>query len=179
MPETEVSDPALAADVRPVVVAARVSLAPAFADLVLPQMMSAHAGDSGSGVDGLLGLAHIDPSEVENTDPALPKPALIDRMFAVSGSPTRPFPEGFEHPLLTPSQQWAALRDCESGGNYRAVNATGKYRGAYQFDQHTWESVGGIGDPAKASPAEQDARARALFEERGAAPWPYCGRYLG
>ena len=177
MPETEVSDPALAADVRPVVVAARVSLAPAFADLVLPELSSGRAGGSPVGVDGLLGLTHIDPPDAERAEP--PRPALIDRMFAVSGSPTRPFPEGFEHPLLTPSQHWAALRNCESGGNYRAVNSTGKYRGAYQFDQHTWESVGGIGDPAKASPAEQDARARALFEERGAAPWPYCGRYLG
>ena len=33
-------------------------------------------------------------------------------------------------------------------------------------------------DPAAAAPADQDAMARALYSERGAQPWPYCGRYL-
>jgi peptidoglycan hydrolase CwlO-like protein len=73
---------------------------------------------------------------------------------------------------------WAYLRDCESGGNYRAVSADGHYRGAYQFDVGTWESMGGRGDPAAASPAEQDARAYALYQQRGRSPWPLCGRYL-
>jgi hypothetical protein len=39
----------------------------------------------------------------------------------------------------------------------------------------TWRSVGGSGDPALASAAEQDRRARALATERGTAPWPVCG----
>ncbi|HSH31673.1 MAG TPA: transglycosylase family protein [Candidatus Saccharimonadales bacterium] len=67
------------------------------------------------------------------------------------------------------------LRNCESGGDYGAVSRSGKYRGAYQFDQQTWESVGGSGDPAAASPAEQDARARDLMARRGNSPWPTCG----
>jgi hypothetical protein len=70
----------------------------------------------------------------------------------------------------------AAIRACESGGNYGAVSSTGKYRGAYQFDYGTWASVGGTGDPAAASPAEQDKRAAILYSQRGAAPWPICGR---
>ncbi len=74
--------------------------------------------------------------------------------------------------------QWEALRACESGGDYGAINATGKYRGAYQFDMPTWQSVGGVGDPAEATPAEQDERATLLFQRRGASPWPFCGRYL-
>lgn len=65
---------------------------------------------------------------------------------------------------------------CESGGNYRAVNPSGKYRGAYQFDYRTWAGVGGSGDPAAASPAEQDLRAKMLYDRRGAQPWPVCGR---
>lgn len=69
----------------------------------------------------------------------------------------------------------ASIRACESGGNYGAVSSSGRYRGAYQFDQQTWESVGGSGDPAAASPAEQDARARALQQQRGSSPWPNCG----
>jgi len=69
----------------------------------------------------------------------------------------------------------AAIRACESTGNYGAVSADGLYRGAYQFDRQTWQSVGGSGDPAAASPAEQDARASQLWSQRGANPWPNCG----
>ena len=69
----------------------------------------------------------------------------------------------------------AGIRACESGGDYGAVSSSGKYRGAYQFDQQTWESVGGSGDPADASPAEQDRRAAALQQQRGSSPWPSCG----
>src|SRR3712207_9040242 len=48
---------------------------------------------------------------------------------------------------------------CESGGNPRAISPDGKYRGKYQFSRPTWRSVGGKGDPAKASEYEQDKRA--------------------
>jgi hypothetical protein len=68
----------------------------------------------------------------------------------------------------------AAIRACESGGNY-ATNTGNGYYGAYQFDQQTWNSVGGTGNPAAASPAEQDARAQALINQRGSSPWPSCG----
>lgn len=73
---------------------------------------------------------------------------------------------------------WAALAECESSGNPRAVSRTGKYRGLYQFDLRTWRSVGGSGDPARASRAEQTLRAQLLYAERGRQPWPYCGRFL-
>jgi hypothetical protein len=62
----------------------------------------------------------------------------------------------------------------ESGGRYNAVSRTGKYRGAYQFDSRTWQSVGGSGDPAAASPSEQDSRAAALYARRGSQPWSVC-----
>lgn len=68
----------------------------------------------------------------------------------------------------------ASIRACESGGNY-ATNTGNGYYGAYQFDQQTWNSVGGSGNPANASPAEQDARANALIAQRGTSPWPNCG----
>ncbi len=73
---------------------------------------------------------------------------------------------------------WAKFRECESGGDYQAIGGGGLYRGAYQFSQATWEGVGGTGDPAQASPAEQDYRARLLYERNGAGQWPLCGRYL-
>jgi hypothetical protein len=67
------------------------------------------------------------------------------------------------------------IAQCESGGNAAAVSADGQYRGKYQFDQATWERMGGTGDPAAASEAEQDRVAAKLYAERGAAPWPVCG----
>jgi len=83
------------------------------------------------------------------------------------------------------SEQWAALRSCESGGDYSIVSSSGRYRGAYQFARATWDSVAerqnpslvGV-DPATASAAEQDAMALALYREAGAGPWPVCGRHL-
>jgi hypothetical protein len=68
-----------------------------------------------------------------------------------------------------------AIAACESGGNPGAVGGGGAYGGKYQFDQQTWESVGGAGDPAAAPEAEQDARAQALLAQSGSAAWPVCG----
>lgn len=64
---------------------------------------------------------------------------------------------------------------CESGGNPRAISSGGLYRGKYQFDMSTWAAIGGSGDPAGASEAEQDLRAAMLYVQRGPAPWPICG----
>jgi hypothetical protein len=68
-----------------------------------------------------------------------------------------------------------SIAACESGGNPEAVSSDGTYRGKYQFDQGTWESVGGSGDPAAAPEAEQDYRAALLYSEAGSSPWPICG----
>ena len=75
------------------------------------------------------------------------------------------------------SLNWAALADCESGGNPRAVNPAGYY-GLYQFDTGTWRSVGGSGLPTSASAGEQTYRAKLLYKQRGRSPWPNCGRLL-
>jgi uncharacterized protein YabE (DUF348 family) len=71
---------------------------------------------------------------------------------------------------------WAALARCESGGNPRAVNPAGYY-GLYQFSLSTWHSVGGAGNPIDASPAEQTARAQALYAKAGSGQWG-CGSHL-
>ena len=68
-----------------------------------------------------------------------------------------------------------AIADCESGGDPTAVSSDGTYRGLYQFDFGTWESVGGEGDPAAASAAEQSYRAALLYSRSGSSPWPVCG----
>jgi hypothetical protein len=68
-----------------------------------------------------------------------------------------------------------AIAQCESGGDPTAVDASGTYRGKYQFDYGTWASVGGSGDPAAAPEAEQDRRAAMLMARSGSSPWPVCG----
>jgi hypothetical protein len=75
----------------------------------------------------------------------------------------------------TASPQLESIAACESGGDPSAVDASGTYRGKYQFDYGTWASVGGSGDPAAAPEAEQDMRAQMLMERSGSSPWPVCG----
>ena len=100
------------------------------------------------------------------------------------GLPTSTVPVPALPPGPSPDE-WEALRQCESNGNYAITNPSGKYRGAYQFDRTTWDSVASrhathlVGvDPAAAAPADQDYMALALYSERGASPWPHCGRHL-
>lgn len=74
---------------------------------------------------------------------------------------------------------WAALAQCESGGNPTVVSANGLYYGLYQFSLGTWASVGGSGSPAAASPAEQTQRAQMLQARSGWGQWPHCAAKLG
>jgi len=68
-----------------------------------------------------------------------------------------------------------SIAACESGGDPTAVSSDGTYRGKYQFDYGTWESMGGSGDPAAAPESEQDYRAALLYASSGSSPWPICG----
>jgi hypothetical protein len=74
-----------------------------------------------------------------------------------------------------PSAALQAIAACESGGNPATDTGNGFY-GKYQFTQSTWASVGGTGNPAAASEAEQDTRAAQLYAQQGSAPWPVCGQ---
>ena len=73
---------------------------------------------------------------------------------------------------------WAALRKCESNGNY-AINTGNGYYGAYQFAASTWRKLGYSGLPHEASAATQDEAARKLQAQQGWGPWPACTRSLG
>jgi LysM repeat protein len=75
------------------------------------------------------------------------------------------------------SGAWAKVANCESSGNPRAVSPAGYY-GLFQFDLKTWRGVGGSGNPINASAGEQLMRAKRLYAQRGASPWPVCGRFL-
>jgi hypothetical protein len=69
--------------------------------------------------------------------------------------------------------------ESDTAGGYQAVSPDGLYRGAYQFDQTTWNSVAasvGRGDlvgvnPASAIQSDQDTLATALYQMRGTQPW--------
>lgn len=89
-----------------------------------------------------------------------------------SSTPTRRSTGGVD------SLNWGALAYCESSGNPRAIGGGGIYFGLYQFNLSTWRGVGGTGNPIDASRAEQTYRAKLLYRDRGAQPWPTCGPRL-
>lgn len=78
-----------------------------------------------------------------------------------------------DHPFLV------CTRARESGGNYRAVNHSGGWYGAYQFALPTWDATAAhagrdelIGvNPIDASPYDQDDLAWALYQWQGKRPW--------
>ena len=80
------------------------------------------------------------------------------------------------------AEQWHRLRLCESSNNYQLTSAGGRFRGAYQFAQSTWDWVAAqvapqlVGvDPVEAAPSDQDNLALNLYHMRGAGQWPACG----
>ena len=72
---------------------------------------------------------------------------------------------------------WAAIAQCESGGN-PSINTGNGYYGMYQFSLPTWRSVGGTGLPSEASAEEQTMRARMLQQRSGWGQWG-CAYKLG
>jgi hypothetical protein len=69
--------------------------------------------------------------------------------------------------------------ESDRAGGYGAISPGGTYRGAYQFDQTTWNGAATMAgrpdligvDPATASSADQDLLATALHNARGNQPW--------
>ncbi len=80
-------------------------------------------------------------------------------------------------PALNPFLQCVVR--VESGGNYQAVSPNGQYMGAFQFSQATWNMAaraaglpGLVGvRPNRATKAEQDTVAVALYALDGHQPW--------
>jgi hypothetical protein len=102
-------------------------------------------------------------------------PQVIAPGATTSGSPRRgrwPAVPGGPSPAVLDR-----IAQCESGGNPRAIGGGGTFRGKYQFMQSTWEAMGGRGDPAQATEAEQDHRAAVLFVRWGAGQWPVCAAF--
>lgn len=74
---------------------------------------------------------------------------------------------------------WYRLYECENGGYGWAANTGNGYYGGLQFSLSSWQSVGGVGMPHEASPDEQIARGRLLWEQGGWAHWPACTASFG
>jgi len=106
---------------------------------------------------------------------ATPSPSPSPSPSPGAGAAAQPEPATGPAPSGDVAAHLERIAQCESGGNPRAVSASGQYRGKYQFDPGTWAGVGGTGDPAAASEEEQDRRAAILYAQRGPAPWPVCG----
>lgn len=64
---------------------------------------------------------------------------------------------------------------CESGGNYRAENATSSASGAYQIIDGTWANFGGYSHASYAPPSVQDEKAAQLWAGgAGSFHWANC-----
>ncbi len=119
------------------------------------------------------------PSPPAPTTP--PPPAPTAAASPAPTEPTAPAPPPTGEPTAA---QWATLRQCEAWGNYTVVSGNGKYFGAYQFSQGTWDNIArasGRSDlvgvrPSDASPADQDALALSLWRISGWSSWPSCGK---
>ncbi|WP_439646972.1 transglycosylase family protein [Millisia brevis] len=75
------------------------------------------------------------------------------------------------------ANNWDAVAQCESGGNW-AINTGNGYYGGLQFNPNTWRANGGTGMPHQASKAEQIRVAENTLRSQGPGAWPTCGRGL-
>jgi hypothetical protein len=123
----------------------------------------------GAGV--LCAIALSTPAEALNSAPVNDPSTTVRGHAAAARQDIRE--AGLKAVAVPPVLQ--SIAACESGGNPSAIGGGGLYRGKYQFDFGTWASVGGSGDPAAASEAEQDMRAAVLYARAGSTPWPVCG----
>jgi peptidoglycan hydrolase-like protein with peptidoglycan-binding domain len=65
----------------------------------------------------------------------------------------------------------SSIVQCESGGDYSAVNGSSGAGGAYQILPSTWQAYGGQGLPQNAPKAEQDRIASAIYANQGPSAW--------
>jgi hypothetical protein len=85
------------------------------------------------------------------------------------------FAAHYEGLLVPPGRATLEARvQCESGGDYQAVDPSGTYFGGHQFDLASWRGAGGVGNPADASPREQDYRSARWDQITSGDPWPNC-----
>ncbi|MBD7996108.1 transglycosylase family protein [Arthrobacter sp. Sa2CUA1] len=92
--------------------------------------------------------------------------------------PAAPAPAGGTAPS---GGSWAALAQCESGGNWH-INTGNGYSGGLQFSVQSWLGAGGgayAPIASEATPEQQIAVAENLRANGGWGHWPSCARKLG
>ncbi|MCC9197973.1 transglycosylase family protein [Arthrobacter sp. zg-Y820] len=104
--------------------------------------------------------------------PAKPAPAPAPASASAPASPGGAAPAG---------GNWAALAQCESGGDWH-INTGNGYSGGLQFSASSWLGAGGgqyAPIAAGATPAQQIAVAEKLRANGGWGHWPSCAAKLG
>lgn len=115
----------------------------------------------------------VEPISEPGPPPSQPGEAAGGHVGSVSPDAQAPSNHEDSSPPLggsTAGGTFACIRHFESDGNYDE-RSNPSYRGAYQIGYQEWADMGGAGDPADASPGEQDMRAERLQAARGWAPW--------
>ena len=78
------------------------------------------------------------------------------------------------------ANNWDAVAQCESGGNW-AINTGNGYYGGLQFSSSTWAAFGGheyASNAHLATKAQQIAVAERTLDVQGPGAWPTCGKAL-
>ena len=73
---------------------------------------------------------------------------------------------------------WAALAECESGGNPQASTRRVRTTASTSSREHLALASAASGCPTQASASEQTYRAQILYNRSGAGQWPVCGSNL-
>jgi len=97
---------------------------------------------------------------------------------APSGGPA-PVPQPAPAPVAS-GNDWDAVAQCESGGNW-AINTGNGFYGGLQFTTSTWLAFGGGAYAPRADLAarsQQIAIAEKVLAVQGPGAWPTCGRNL-
>ena len=113
------------------------------------------------------------------TPPPAPHPVTAAVQHPVTAAVRQPVTAAVQHVAVQGAPGvWAALRHCESNGNYADDTGNGYY-GAYQFSLGTWRGLGLSGLPSQAPSSVQDGAAQRLQARSGWGQWPSCARVLG
>ena len=97
-------------------------------------------------------------------------PAQAVPTTATTATTTQPVP-------ASGGANWAAIAQCESGGNWGANTGNGFY-GGLQFTESTWLGYGGgqyASSANLASQSQQIAVAERVLAGQGIGAWPVCG----
>lgn len=107
------------------------------------------------------------PAPAVSSTPTVSTPADPAPATATAAAPAPRASSGYSGGYSIPGY----IVQCESGGNWTAVNPSSGAGGAYQIMPSTWQAYGGTGTPQDASPAQQSAIAAKIWASSGPGAW--------